>query len=65
MTRAPAGNQKINIYFNEKVLDALRKMALAKGTTYSELIREACRGYVLKHGPDVITDARAIKEIAK
>lgn len=65
MTRAPAGNQKINLYFNEKVLDALRKMALARGTTYSELIREACRDYVIKRGPTVITDSKAIRELAK
>lgn len=65
MTRQSAGNTKINIYFNERVLDALRKMAQTKGTTYSELIRDACQQYVLKEGPKIVTDTRAIRELAK
>lgn len=65
MTRPSAGNTKINIYFNERVLDAMRKLAAAKGTTYSELIREACAHYVIKEGPKIVTDTRAIKEFAK
>lgn len=65
MTRQSAGNTKINIYFNERVLDALRKLALAKGTTYSELIREACAHYVLKEGPKIVTDIKAIRELAR
>lgn len=65
MTRHSAGNTKINIYFNERVLDALRKLAAAKGTTYSELIRSACETYVLKEGPKIVTDTRAIRELGK
>lgn len=65
MTRAPAGNAKINIYFNERVLDALRKLALMRGTTYSELIREACREYVVTKGADILKDSAAIKGLSK
>lgn len=65
MTRQSAGNTKINIYFNERVLDALRKMAQTKGTTYSELIRDACQQYVLAEGPKIIMDIKAIRELAK
>lgn len=65
MTRVSAGNDKINIYFNAQVLAALKRMALARGTTYSELIREACREFVLQEGPKVMGEVRAVKEMAK
>lgn len=65
MTRAPAGNTKINIYFSEQVLEALRAMARKRGTTYSELIREACRVYTLREGPKVVEEAKAIRELGR
>lgn len=65
MTRAPAGNEKINLYFNRQVLDAMKRLALARGTTYSELVREACRDFVLREGPKVVADTKAIKEASK
>lgn len=65
MTRASAGNDKINIYFNAQVLAAMKRLALLRGTTYSELIREACREYVIKAGPDIMKDAAAIKGVSK
>lgn len=65
MTRASAGNDKINIYFNAQVLAALKRLALARGTTYSELIREACREYVLREGPKVLGEVKAVKEMAR
>lgn len=65
MTRASAGNEKINIYFNSQVLAALKRLALARGTTYSELIREASREFVLKEGPKVLGELRAVKEMGK
>jgi len=65
MTRASAGNDKINIYFNAKVLAAMKRLALARGTTYSELIREACREFVLREGPKVLSDDKAVKEMTK
>lgn len=65
MTRAAAGNSKINIYFNARVLKALRAMAAVQGTTYSELIRRASEEYVIKHGPKVVETAAAIKEMGR
>jgi hypothetical protein len=65
MTRASAGNDKINIYFNAKVLAALKRLALAKGTTYSELIRQASLEFVLREGPKMMDEAKAVKEMAK
>lgn len=65
MTRASAGNDKINIYFNAQVLAAMKRLALARGTTYSELIREACREFVLKEGPKLLDEVKAVKEMTK
>lgn len=65
MTRSTAGNTKINIYFNAQVLSALKRLALARGTTYSELIREATRDFVLKEGPKVLGELKAVKEMGK
>jgi predicted DNA binding CopG/RHH family protein len=63
MTRASAGNDKINIYFNAQVLAALKRLALARGTTYSELIREACWEYVLRQVPKVLGEVKAVKAV--
>lgn len=65
MTRASAGNTKINIYFNDAVLEALKKLARARGTTYSELIREASRDFVLRKGPEMLSEVKTVKELAK
>lgn len=65
MTRAPAGNEKINLYFNSQVLQAMKRLALLRGTTYSELVREACREYVLTKGADILKDTAAIKGVSK
>jgi 16S rRNA U516 pseudouridylate synthase RsuA-like enzyme len=65
MTRTTAGNSKINIYFNDGVLKALKVMARAKGTTYSELIREASRQFVLKNAAEMVGAAESIKKVAK
>lgn len=63
MARTPSGNIKVNVYVDARVLEALRKISAARGTTYSELIREACRLYVLQEGPKVLLTNTAIKEI--
>lgn len=65
MTRTSTGNEKINIYFNAQVLDALKKMAIARGTTYSELIREATRQFVLKEAPKILDETKTIKGYGK
>lgn len=63
MTRVTAGNSKINIYFNDGVLKALKVMARARGTTYSELIREASRVFVLKNAAETVESAAKIKGV--
>lgn len=65
MPRDSAGNDKINIYFNAKVLEALKRLARARGTTYSELIRQASMEFVLREGPKIMEEVKAVKEMAR
>lgn len=46
MPRPKLGNVRINLLIQPKVLAALRKLAVIKGTTYSELLRTAAEQYV-------------------
>lgn len=63
MTRTPTGKTKINFYFDDRTLEGLRVIATHRGTTYSELIREACRLYVLNEGGKIIAEKTALKKL--
>jgi Ribbon-helix-helix protein, copG family len=63
MTRPSTGKKKVNIYFDERMIEALRRIGEARGMTYSEVIREACRRYVYAEGGKVIQEAVAYKEL--
>jgi predicted DNA binding CopG/RHH family protein len=66
MTRTSVnGRTRLNLYFDERVLEALRRIAAARGTTYSELIRQACREYVLANGGRTVQEVQAITEMNK
>jgi metal-responsive CopG/Arc/MetJ family transcriptional regulator len=60
MPRTPQDRVKVNVYLDKKVLDGLKKVSSARGTTYSELIRVAARDYLVKEGPKVLAEQRAI-----
>lgn len=65
MTRAGNGKTKVNTYFDDRILEGLRVIAAARGTTYSELIRIACREYVLREGGKVVQEAVEMKKIVR
>lgn len=46
---------KINVYMSPVMLEALKKLAVKQDRPYAQLIREACREYIL-------TTARTMKE---
>lgn len=48
MARTPTDSTRINYYQPNDVLNALKKLAARRGTTYSELIRMATREYALR-----------------
>ena len=66
MTRTRVGDrERINFYFDKQVLEALKKLAALKNTTYSELIRVATREYVVREGAKAIADGTIIKEVRR
>lgn len=65
MVRIKNDRIRLNLYFDERVFEALRRMAEARGTTYSELIREACREYALANGGRTVKEAVTMKELTK
>ena len=66
MVRNHVGERiRVNFYFDEQVLSGLKNIAAIKNTTYSELIRVACREYVIREGAKAIADQSVVKEISK
>jgi metal-responsive CopG/Arc/MetJ family transcriptional regulator len=63
MSRPSSGKVKVNIYVDEKLLEALRRIGEARGVTYSELIREACRKYVYAESSKVVQEAVQYKAL--
>lgn len=50
MPRAPTGMTRINLFIQPQILRVFRKLAKRRGTTYSQLMREALREYALAQG---------------
>ena len=66
MTRTRIGDrERINFYFDKNLLEALKKLAALKNTTYSELIRIGMREYVVREGTKAIESGQIIKEVRK
>jgi hypothetical protein len=66
MTRTRVGDRvRINFYFDEQVFEAMKKLAALKNVTYSELIRAACREYVVREGAAAIEAGKIIRDVRK
>ena len=63
--RIPTGKVKISIYFDERILEGMRRIGEARGVTYSELIRLACRNYVIAEGGKVVQELTEVKRLIK
>ena len=63
MTRPNTGKVKVNIYFDENVLEAMKRIGAARGVTYSECIREACRRYVHAEAGKVVQEAVEFRKL--
>lgn len=59
------GRIRINLYFDEVVLEALRRIAEKRGTTYSELMRQIAREWVLTQGGRTVQEVQALAEQIK
>ena len=47
MAKQPSNNIRVNVFIPAKTLKALRTLAARRGTSYSELVRTACRDYAV------------------
>jgi len=63
MVRTSTGQTRINFHIQDGVLAALKHMARIRGTSYSDLIRIACREYVLKNAQAAVNEAKAIEAV--
>jgi hypothetical protein len=65
MVRTKNDRIRLNLYFDNPVFEALRRISEARGQTYSEVIRIACRDYVLLQGGKVVKEVVTMKELTK
>lgn len=63
MTRPSTGKSKVNIYLDDRMLEALRRIGEARGITYSELIRDAIRRFVFAEGGKVVQESVEYKRL--
>ncbi len=47
MARPKTDNIRVNVFMEPKILHALKTLAVRRGTTYSQLIRDASRTFVI------------------
>lgn len=62
-TRFSTPRERVNFHIQPEVLEALKRLATMRGTTYSELIRAACRQYVLSAAAEIKRDATQIRGV--
>ena len=48
MPRPKTDNVRINIFMEPKILRAMKMLAARRGTTYSQLMRDACREFAVR-----------------
>jgi hypothetical protein len=65
MPRRPNELIRLNLYFQPQVMEGLKRIARAKGTNVSELVRQACREYVLRVGGELVLESTTMKELTK
>ena len=66
MTRTSVGNRAhVHFYLDEQILDGLRRVAMLRNTTYSELIRTACREYLVREDAKAAAESKTLSEIKK
>lgn len=64
MTRTPVGDRRhVHLYMDEKIFEGLARVAELRGTTASELIRMACRQYLIRESEKVAAEVAALKRV--
>lgn len=66
MVRAYEGERvRVNFYFDTDVFEGMKLLARLTNTTYSELIRQACREYIARHVTQAKVDNANLKDLIK
>jgi hypothetical protein len=54
---------KTNIYFDPAMLRGLKKLGELRGEPYAQIVRDACREYIVRHAEKIARDAKAARAI--
>lgn len=66
MVRAYTGErERVNFYFDKDLFEGMKKLAVLKNTTYSELIRQACAEYIARHTAQAQVDKTQLKDLIR
>jgi hypothetical protein len=52
---------KVNIYISPDMLKILKKLAAIREVAYAELVRTACREYIVRHATQITADRDAME----
>jgi len=53
---------KVNIYMSPDMLKVLKKLAQMRDVAYAELVRTACREYIVKNAAQIQADRSTIEQ---
>lgn len=56
-----ADKVKVNIYMSPDMLSALKKLAAKRDTPYAELVRTACREYIVANASQIIEQSKTME----
>lgn len=56
-----ADKVKVNIYMSPDMLSALKKLSAKRDVPYAELVRTACREYIVANAASIVEQARTME----
>lgn len=60
-----ADKVKVNIYMSPDMLQALKRLAAMQDVPYAELVRAACRDYIVQHRGRIEHERQAMEAAGK
>jgi len=59
-----ADKVKVNIYLPPDMLTALKRLAAMMDRPYAEVVRVACKQYILAHAESIAAERKALNKVA-
>lgn len=56
---------KVNIYMTPEMLKALKHLAKLMDRPYAEVVRVACKNYILTHAAGIAAERAAMDQVSK